>query len=106
MTEEIIKSITEAESRAAEIRRMAQETAVKILTEAEKNAARTEKSSAEICKAYTDTQIKTAKAEAENRYISTLENESQKAKKYCAQVLENAENVVNDIVGRVISGDR
>lgn len=106
MTEEIVKSITEAEEKAAEIKRIAQETAAKILADAEKNAARTESSSAEICKAYTETQIKTAKAEAENRYISTLETELQNAKKYCAQILEKSEIAVNDVVGRITSGNR
>ena len=51
MTEEIIRSIAEAESKAVEIRNRASEEAAATAARAEIRAAEIEKSSEEVCKA-------------------------------------------------------
>ena len=52
MTEDIIKTITAAESEAAEIKRVAQENATRILAEAQQTAQGIENSAADTSKAY------------------------------------------------------
>ena len=65
MTEEIIKSITEAEARAAKIKESAFAQAAEIAAKAEERAFEIEKSSEEVCRAYRETQLKAAEADAE-----------------------------------------
>ena len=105
MKEEIIQSIKNAEAQAQEIKRNAESQAQTILAEAEENARRAKDSAREVCKAYTETQIKNAKAEAERRYDDAICAREKSAREYCAKVLENAENTVLEIVGRIIRGD-
>ena len=105
MTEEIIKMITDAEKQAAEIKRSANERAAKILLEAEEQASRKEKSSADVCKAYKETQMNAAKKEAEIAYENSLLESEKNAKSYCAQALDSAEVSVAEIVGRIVRGD-
>ncbi len=105
MTEEIIKSITDAEAQAAAIKRTASERAAQIIAQAEAQATQTERVSADVCKAYVDSQTKAAQAEAEKRYNETLATESKTARAYCAKVLEGAEDCVSKIVGRIVDGD-
>lgn len=106
MTEEMIGSITVAETRATEIKNAAQEKATRILADAELQATRKEKSSAEVCKAYAETQLKAVRLEAEERYEETLKTKKAEAKAYCVQIVKNAEDAVIEIVGRILSGDR
>ncbi len=105
MREDIIKSITEAEAQATAIKQDATERASQIIAEAEDKATRILQSSAEVCRAYSETQIKNARAEAERRYQETLEVESKKAREYCAETLKDANDMVNEIVGRIVRGD-
>lgn len=105
MTEEIVKSIKEAEMQAAQIKAAAQLKAQEILSEAEMQAARSEKSSAEVCKAYRESQIKLAQADAEAAYAATLKEKEREAKEYCTRVAEQSDISVSKIVGRVVSGD-
>ena len=72
MTEEIIKSITASEAQASERKARAYERAAEIASEAEVRAAEIAKSSEEVCKAYRETQLKNAEAEAERQYCATL----------------------------------
>lgn len=106
MTNEIIKSITEAEAQAAELKQQAMEKAAQILADAEARAYKQEQLSAEENKSYRDSEIKAATAEAEAEYRQTLSAKEKEAKEYCAQVLASSETAVNSIVGRVISGNR
>lgn len=106
MTEDIIKTITTAESEAAEIKRAAQENAAQILSEAQKNAQGIENSAAETCKAYVADQIQKARADAETEYIAAMQKQEKDAKAYCESALENAESSVQEIVGRVLRGNR
>ncbi|MBQ8295572.1 MAG: hypothetical protein IJX87_03955 [Clostridia bacterium] len=106
MTEEIIKSITEAEGQAAEIRRVANERAEQIVAEAQMRAARSMQSSEEVSRAYKETQIKTAHKEAQNAYDTTIAEKTRAAQEYCAQVFKaGAPEVVGNIVGRITSGN-
>ncbi len=104
MTEDIIKSITNAEAQAAEWKREAEEKATAILSEAELRAARTEKTSEEVCKAYRETQTRNAYADAEKEYAVALKQAQTEAKAYCDRVMESSESVVSQIVGRIIGG--
>lgn len=104
MTEEMIKSITDAESQAVEIKRLATEQAAKILADAEEQAVRFEETSIQTCKAYTETQTKRALDDAEVAYNATIEENLQQAKTYCEKVLKNSDSSVSTIVRRIIGG--
>ncbi|MBQ8685094.1 MAG: hypothetical protein IJ514_02860 [Clostridia bacterium] len=106
MTEEMIKTITQAEEQAAEKKRAAIEQAATIVANAEAQAARTERSSDEVCKAYRESQLKSAKAEADKRYQETLEEREKAARAACASILKNADGSVSKIVERIVSGNR
>lgn len=106
MTEDIIKKITTAESEGAEIKRAAQENAAKILADAQKNAQGIENSAAETCKAYVAEQIQKARQDAETEYAATMQKQEKDAKAYCETALKNAETSVQEIVGRVLRGNR
>lgn len=106
MTEDIIKSVTEAERAAAEIRSAANIRAAEIAAAAEKRAAEIERSSEEVCKAYRETQAKAAEADAEKAYFSFLTQKRAEAKAYADRLLENTELPVSRIVGRITGGDR
>ena len=105
MTEEMIRSIKDAETQGAELKAAAEIRAAQIVADAEKQAARTESSSEEVCKAYRETQLKSARAEAETRYQSTLKAKEKESREYCAKVLEKADENVRAIVRRIVSGD-
>lgn len=105
MTEEIIKSITDAEEKASEIKRLANEQALQILSKAEEDVARMEKNSSDDCKNYREQQIKQAIECAESDYVTTLKQNGEKSRAVCADHLSKADGVVNKIVGRIISGD-
>ena len=103
--EDIIKAITQAEEQGAKIKGVATEKAAQIIATAEGRATQEEKTSAEVCKAYADSQLKLAKADAEQRYEETVSRETAKAREYCAEALKNADDEVSEIVGRIIGGD-
>ena len=105
MTEEIIKSITQAEEKAAEIKRAATEKAATVIAEATESATNTENAAVEVCRAYKESQIKGAYAEAERAYTETVTKNTEAAKSYCAKALAEADTVIGEIVGRIIRGD-
>lgn len=105
MSEDMIKKITDAEAQASSIKRAAYDQAARLILDAEKQASLSELSSAEVCKAYTETQIKNARAEAQQRYEISVKTEEKQAREYCANALKNAEACVNEIVGRIVGGD-
>jgi vacuolar-type H+-ATPase subunit H len=106
MTEEIIKSITEAEAQAVQIKADAQKKAAEIIALADSRAAEIEKSSEEVCKAYRETQLKAAEADAEKKYLETLAEKKAESERYASAVSAKLELPVTKIVGRVTSGDR
>lgn len=102
--EGIIQSIKAAEEQAAEIKNAALEKAANILADAEKQAARLERAAIDVCKAYKETQLKQAMADAEQSYQDSLSKKAEETKAYCARILENSDAAVSGIVGRIISG--
>ena len=106
MTEDIIKTITAAESEAAEIKRVAQENATRILAETQQTAQGIENSAADTSKAYVAEQIQKARKDAETEYTAAMQKQEKDAKAYCEAALQNAESSVGQIVGRVLRGNR
>lgn len=104
--EDIIKSITEAEQQAAEIKAKAAERAAEIIAEATKKAAAIVSKSETECKIMREVQINQAVTDAQAAYDNALAESSVKAKKYADGVLKNADGAVNDIVGRILGGNR
>lgn len=106
MTEEMIKAIQDAETKALEIKQDAIAKAEALLSDAQQQANRLKASSEEVLKAYKETQLKSAKEKAERLFEEEIALAKKSAQSYCAEVLQNAETSVTDIVGRVISGNR
>ena len=104
MTGEILKSITAAEEKAAQMKREAPENAANILSDAK--AEEILNQSAQDCKSYREAQIKQAHEDAEKEYRTTLQKKTEEAEAYCANALKNAEDSVSGIVGRIVSGNR
>ena len=105
MTEEIIKSITASEAQASERKARAYERAAEIASEAEVRAAEIAKSSEEVCKAYRETQLKNAEAEAERQYCATHAKKRAEAEAYAARLMDGLELPVSKIVRRICDGD-
>ena len=105
MTEEIIKSITASEAQASERKARAYERAAEIASEAEVRAAEIAKSSEEVCKAYRETQLKNAEAEADRQYCATLAKKRAEAEAYAARLMAGLERPVSKIVRRICDGD-
>ena len=105
MTEEIIKSITASEAQASERKARAYERAAEIASEAEVRDAEIAKSSEEVCKAYRETQLKNAEAEAERQYCATLAKKRAEAEAYAARLMDGLELPVSKIVRRICDGD-
>ena len=105
MTENIVKSITQAEEQASQIKHEALERASAIVAQATESASATEREAAEQCRAYKETELKRAQADGEKSYSETVQKNEDSAKAYCAKVLENASTVIGGVVGRIIRGD-
>jgi vacuolar-type H+-ATPase subunit H len=105
-TEQLIKPITEAEEKATEIKRVALARATAILSDAEIQAANMEKSTAEVCKAYRERERLSAIEDAEKEYRATIQSKENSAKAYCTNALEKSSAIVEQIVGRIVGGNR
>lgn len=101
---EVIKSITEAEEKAAEIKANATERAAEIYAEAEKQADEISKKSETECKLYRETALKKAEKEAEANYAKYIAEKKEAAKKYADSVINGTGGTVNAIVRRIESG--
>ncbi len=106
MTDEMIKAITDAEERALQIKNEAVEKAEALLSDAQTQVANLKASSDEVLKAYRDTQLADAKKRAEQNYADEIAKAKADAQSYVAQVLQNADVVITDIVGRIVRGNR
>lgn len=106
MTEEIIKAVTDAEARAAKIKEEALARAAEEQAKAETRAEEIERSSAEVCKAYRETQIKAAEADAEKAYFAALARQREEAARYAESLSDKTEVPVSRIVGRITGGNR
>ena len=105
MTEEILQAIHSAEEQAAQIKATAIEKSEKILLEAEVKTQEIERKSLDECKAVLEASQKAAKLDAQGKYDEMIKNKTQEAKEYCAQALKNADNLVSEIVRRLVSGN-
>ena len=105
MTEDIIKSITIAETEAEQIKTDALEKAAAIMAAAEEKVIKKERSATESFKAYRETQMKQAIEQADMQYEKTIAENLQKAKAYCEKTLQDSETHIGEIVRRIISGD-
>jgi vacuolar-type H+-ATPase subunit H len=101
---EVIKSITEAEGRAAEIKAQALSKADEIFAEAQKSADEVSRKSETNCKLYKDNQIKKAEKDAEADYEKYVSEKKSAAKAYADSLIKNTGATVQDIVRRITSG--
>ena len=104
--QEIIDKINEAEAKAAEIKAKAYEKAAEIAANAEERAADIEKIAEADCKALRESSLKNATEEAQKRYDDEITVNRAKASKYCADRLKDTDKIVNDIVRRIVRGNR
>ena len=104
--QEIIQLINEAEAKAAEIKANAQLKASEIASAADSRAADIEKIAENECKAMRENSFKEAVEEAQRRYDNEITVQRAKASKYCADRLNEADKIVNDIVRRITRGSR
>jgi len=104
--DELIKSITEAEAEAAEIKARAQETASGIVAQAEIKCSAILKASEEECKKLRERTLKKAEADALSEYEKTLAAKKEEVEAYTAGITENTDGFVKEIVGRISGGGR
>ena len=102
----IIKSITEAESKAAQIKAEAQAKSAQIAAQAEERSAEIGKLSQAECKTLREKSIKSAYDEAQKKYDETLAEKRAEASVYAEKCLKKADKQINDIVRRVTGGSR
>ncbi len=104
--EEIIKSITEAEKRAAEIKEQALNKAADIAAQAEERAAEIEKLSEAECKALREKSIQAAYDDAREKYEGEIKQKRAEAAVYASGCLKKADRQVSGIIRRVTGGGR
>lgn len=104
--EEIIKSITEAEARAAEIKAHAIAKAAEIAEQAEARAAEMDRLAEAECKEMRERLIEAARIEAQARYEREIVAKRDEAQKYAQKCLGDTDRHVNDIVRRITGGSR
>ena len=104
--QEILKSINEAEQKAAEIKEKAQIKAAKIAASAEERASEILKLSEAECKAYREKAVKDAEVGAQKKYEEEITVKRAEGAKYAADRLKVTDNIVSEIVRRVVRGGR
>lgn len=101
---EVIKSITEAEEKAAEIKAQAQLKADEIFADAQVKADEVSRKSETDCKLYKDNQIKKAEKDAAQNYENYISEKKNSAKTYADSLIKNTGATVDNIVRRITSG--
>lgn len=101
---EVIKSITEAEEKAAEIKAKALERAAEIAAEAETKAEDISRKNETDCKLFREGQLKKAEKDAAAEYEKALTDTRAEAKAYADGVLKRTGGVVTEIVRRITRG--
>lgn len=99
-----MKSINDAEEKAAEIKAAAQQKAAEIAGNAEERAAEIARLSEAECKAYREKAIKDAEEAAQKTYDDEITAKRATAAKYAADCLKSTDNIVSDIVRRIVRG--
>ena len=102
--QEILKSINEAEEKAAEIKAAAQKKAAEIAGNAEERSAEIAKLSEAECKAYREKAIKDAEDKAQKNYDDEITAKRAAAAKYASDCLKSTDNIVSEIVRRIVRG--
>lgn len=106
MTNEIIKSIKQAEEQAQAIKENALAQAEALVKQAETAAVKEAETMDQVCAAYRNSQLKDAEKAAQEKYLQTLEDQRGKSATHASSILEDSEAYVGIIVGRVIRGNR
>lgn len=101
MEENIVSLISEAESKAAEIKARAQAQAAEILAAAEKSASETVKRSETACAAVREQILNAAEGEALDQYRQATDKSRAEAMAYAEGLLKRADICVADIIGRI-----
>ena len=101
MNKNIFESIAEAESQASAIKARAQAEADGIIAVAEKQAAEIVKNSEAECAELRRSGIKEAELRADEEYYKAIDSARSEAVKFADGLLENSENHVLEIVGRL-----
>lgn len=104
--EEIIKSITRAESEAEQIKAEALKSSAEIAEAAETEVGKIAVKCEEECKLYREREIAAAYAEADKRYCEALEAKRAEAEAYANSVLKTTDKAVAEIVRRITRGSR
>ena len=104
--EEIIKSITEAELKAEQIKTEALDKAAEIAEAAETECRKIAEKCEEECKLYREKEIATAHADPDRLYNEALEAKRAAAASYADSVIKNTDKAVAEIVRRVTRGNR
>ena len=105
MTNEIIKSIKQAEEQAKAIKENALSQAETYVKDAEKAAVKEAETMEQVCQAYKHSQLKDAEKAAQENYLHALETQRETSGNECSKILEDSEAYVGFIVGRIIRGD-
>lgn len=103
--EEILKSIKEAEHKAAEIKAEAQDGCAVIAADAEKEAAEILKTSEQRLKLFKEESLSNAAKNAQKDYEDKIKQAKADAEAYADGVIKNTDKEVNEIVGRILSGN-
>ncbi|MDE7083501.1 MAG: hypothetical protein K2O89_07365 [Clostridia bacterium] len=101
---EVIKSITEAEAKAAEIKADALQKAAEIAATAEMRAEEISRKCETDCKLFRENQLKKAERDAEANYEKEISEKSGKAKAYADLLITKTDGTVNEIVRRITRG--
>ncbi|MCD8308578.1 MAG: hypothetical protein LUD19_01890 [Clostridia bacterium] len=103
--EDLIKSITETEEKAAAIKNDAVVKAGEIIEEARNRAAEIEATSAEQCAKYLSDALSAARIQADKDYNSYIQKSKADAKLYAADMKKHTDATVGKIVGRITDGN-
>ncbi len=101
---EILKSISEAEAKAAEIKAQALEKASLIAGAAEERSVEIAGLCEAECKVYREKAVREAELEAQKRYENEITVKRAEASRYAEEKLKNTDGTVNEIVRRVTRG--
>lgn len=103
--DEIIKSVTDAEQRAAQMKSDAVVRAGQIIEEARAQAAAIEAKSASERAAFRESSLKAAEEQAEKDYAAAVAKSRAEAQRYADHIIGNTDAVVGKIVGRINGGN-
>ncbi|MCD8372107.1 MAG: hypothetical protein LUD27_02265 [Clostridia bacterium] len=103
--DELIKSITEAEEKAAALKNDAVIKAGQIIEDARNQAAKIEAESSEQCSRYIDERLKAARVQAEKDYNAYIAKSKADAKIYADDMKKHTDATVGKIVGRITDGN-